>query len=85
MTNNTSTPANKEYKKNNKTKEVLKKNSFGETFKSVGSAFIGVQSNKNRERDFAKGKASHFIIAGVIATILFIGVLITIVSYVLPS
>lgn len=53
--------------------------------KSVGSAFIGVQSNKNRERDFAEGKPSHFIIVGIIAVIIFIGTLITVVSLVLPS
>jgi len=56
-----------------------------ETFKSVGSAFIGVQSNKNRERDFTKGKASHFIIVGVVCVTIFIAGLIAVVSFVLPS
>ena len=33
---------------------------------------FGVQSNANRERDFAHGKASHFIIGGIIFAILFV-------------
>ena len=42
------------------------------TIKSVAAAAFGVQSNANRERDFSNGKASHFIIAGVIGTIIFL-------------
>jgi len=45
----------------------MSSSNFKETFKSVGAAFFGVQSNKNRERDFTQGKLSHFIIAGIIA------------------
>ena len=41
-----------------------------DTFKSVASAFIGVQSNKNREKDFTQGKLSHFIVVGIIGVIL---------------
>lgn len=55
------------------------------TFKSVAAAFFGVQSNKNRERDFSQGKLSHFIIVGVIGVIVFIAVLIAIVTLVIPS
>ena len=58
---------------------------FKDTFKSVGAAFFGVQSDKNRERDFTQGKFSYFIVAGLIAVILFIAALITIVSLVMPS
>lgn len=43
-----------------------------QTFKSVSSAMFGVQSGDNHERDFTQGKASHFILMGVIATALFI-------------
>lgn len=38
---------------------------------SVLAAFFGVQSNKNRERDFKHGRFSHFVIIGLIATLLF--------------
>ena len=64
---------------------AMRSSSFKETFKSVGAAFFGVQSNKNRQRDFTQGKLSHFIIAGLIAVVIFITALITIVSLVLPS
>jgi hypothetical protein len=57
---------------------------FKSTAKSVGAAFFGVQSETNRERDFNQGKLSHFIIAGVIGAAIFIGVLIALVSLVLP-
>ena len=40
------------------------------TLKSVAAAFLGVQSDKNRNRDFKEGKLSHFIIAGVVAVII---------------
>ena len=69
MTNKKETPENKA--------------SLSATFKSVGAAFIGVQSNENRKRDFAHGKLSHFIIVGIIAVIAFIGALIAVVSIVL--
>jgi len=58
--------------------------SLKEVFKSVGAAFFGVQSDKNRERDFTQGKFSHFIIVGVISVALFIGGLVAVVSLVLP-
>ena len=58
---------------------------FKETLKSVAAAFFGVQSDKNRQRDFTQGKFSHFVIAGVIAVVLFIASLIAIVSLVIPS
>lgn len=57
--------------------------SLKDTMKSVGAAFLGVQSNKNREKDFTQGKFSHFIIGGLIAVMLFIGILIAVVSAVL--
>lgn len=60
-------------------------NNFKETLKSVGAAFFGVQSDKNRERDFTQGKFSHFIVAGILAVVLFIAALIAIVSLVVPS
>mgnify|MGYP005985109067 CR=1 FL=1 len=59
--------------------------SIKNTIKSVAAAFFGVQSNKNRERDFSQGKLSHFIIVGVVGVIIFIAVLIAIVNMVIPS
>lgn len=39
---------------------------------SVLSSFLGVQSARNRERDFEHGQPAHFIIVGIGLTILFI-------------
>ncbi len=46
---------------------------------SVFAAGLGVQSSKNRERDFKQGRFGVFIAAGVIFTVLFVGVVFTIV------
>ena len=46
-----------------------------QTAASVVSAAFGVQSEKNRERDFKHGKASTFIIGGIVFTLLLILVL----------
>ncbi|MCB1747425.1 MAG: DUF2970 domain-containing protein [Gammaproteobacteria bacterium] len=43
-----------------------------ETFGSIVAAAIGVQSNKNRERDFRRGSARNYIVLGLVATLLFI-------------
>jgi len=40
--------------------------------KSVLAAGFGVQSDKNRERDFKHGKASQFIFIGLAFTLVFI-------------
>ena len=58
---------------------LYKHSSITNTIRSVAAAFFGVQSNKNRERDFSQGKLSHFIIVGVVGVIIFIAVLIAIV------
>ena len=62
-----------------------KKASLTDTFKSVAAAFFGVQSNKDREKDFSQGKLSHFIIVGIISVILFISALIFVVNLVMPT
>ena len=45
---------------------------FFNVLKSALSAAFGVQSNKNRERDFTHGKPIHFIIAGILLTLTFL-------------
>ncbi|MGR9073952.1 MAG: DUF2970 domain-containing protein [Gammaproteobacteria bacterium] len=49
---------------------------------SVIAAALGVQSNKNRERDFKFGSPKVFIVTGIIATVLFILFIRLIVSFV---
>ncbi|MDR6958479.1 MULTISPECIES: DUF2970 domain-containing protein [Pseudomonas] len=38
---------------------------------SVLAAAFGVQSGKNRARDFTHGKPSHFVILGITFTVIF--------------
>lgn len=54
-----------------------------EMLHSVLAAAFGVQSGKNRSRDFSRGKPSHFIILGVLFTGLFVVVLFAVVKLVL--
>lgn len=52
---------------------------------SVFAAGLGVQSSKNRERDFTEGRAGVFIAAGIIFTLLFIGVMVVIVQLIVKG
>jgi len=56
-----------------------------QVLQSTLAAALGVQSRKNRERDFEQGKASHFIFAGIAFTLVFIGVMVVIVRVVLSG
>jgi len=46
--------------------------SLWQTIASVAASFFGVQSSKNRKRDFTKGKPLHFIAVGLGMTLAFI-------------
>lgn len=52
---------------------------------SVLAAAFGVQSNKNRERDFQAGSWRIFLVVGVIGTILFVLIVYGIVKLVLNA
>lgn len=54
-----------------------------ETLSSVLWAALGVHSNKARERDFTKGKPSHFIFAGIAFTLVFVLIIFGVVKGVL--
>ena len=56
-----------------------------DTFKSVLASFFGVQSDKNRKRDFQQGNPVQFIIVGLVLTVLFIVGMIFIVKLILIS
>jgi len=57
--------------------------SFWQLLKSTMSAFIGVQSNANRERDFKHGKISHFIWMGLLFGLTFVLTILGVVQLVL--
>ena len=61
------------------------KPSFMQLVTSVLAAFLGVQSDKNRQRDFQAGDPKSYIIIGIIAAALLVIALLTIVSLVLPG
>lgn len=52
---------------------------------SVFAAGLGVQSSKNRERDFKQGRAGVFVAAGIVFTLGFIGIMVVIVQLVLKG
>lgn len=52
---------------------------------SVLAAAFGVQSSKNRERDFKEGRFLPFILAGVVFTALFVAAVYLVVSTVLEN
>ncbi len=52
---------------------------------SVLAAGLGVQSSKNRERDFKQGRLGVFIAAGIVFTLLFIGSVVLVVQMVLKG
>jgi hypothetical protein len=58
--------------------------SFFQMVISTLFAFIGVAKNERRERDFAHGNPKVFIIVGLILAIVFVLVISTVVSIILP-
>ena len=73
-----------EDEKKNDEKEKGSLNPF-QVISSVFAAGLGVQSSKNRERDFNQGRAGVFIAAGLIFTLGFIAVMVLIVQMVLKG
>lgn len=53
--------------------------------KSVLAAMLGVQKSKNYQRDFQYGKPWQYVIVGLIAVGVFIGILVTVVNLVMSS
>ncbi len=51
--------------------------------KSVISAAVGIQNNKNRQHDFENGSVGSYVIGGIIFTIIFVITIVSIVSMVL--
>jgi hypothetical protein len=58
---------------------------FWRVVQSVLAGLIGVQSKKNKERDFTDGKPHHFIVGGLIGTLLFVLAVWLFVKYIIAS
>jgi len=67
------------------TEEDTKPPNFGSILLSTAAAAFGVQSNRNRERDFKNGNIWVFIVAGIVFTGLFVVTVFSIVKTVLSS
>lgn len=57
--------------------------SLWQVTKSVFAAFLGVQSNKNYQRDFTHGKPWQYIVIGLVGVVLFILTIVGVVNLVL--
>lgn len=56
-----------------------------QTAQSVLWAMLGVQSKRNARRDFSQGKLSHFVVIGLVFTLLFILTLVSVIQLVIPD
>lgn len=54
---------------------------FWEILGSTFAGALGVQSFKNRKRDFTQGNVIHFIISGIVFTAIFAAVIIVLIRY----
>ncbi|MDH3643103.1 MAG: DUF2970 domain-containing protein [Gammaproteobacteria bacterium] len=59
--------------------------SLWQVLSSALAAGFGVQSSRNRNRDFSKGKPGQFVAVGVILTVVFVIAIITLVNFVLGN
>ncbi|MBX8486232.1 DUF2970 domain-containing protein [Pseudomonas cichorii] len=64
-------------------KDQSKPPTFWQMLHSIMAAAFGVQSNRNRQRDFTHGKPAHFLLLGLLFTVFFALTLFGIVQLVL--
>lgn len=63
--------------------EKGQKVSFLQTMGSVVAASFGVQSKKNKQRDFQNGSFASFVVGALLFTVVFVAVLLLVVNMVL--
>lgn len=66
-------------------KQQPQKPQFWDIVVSVLAALFGVQSDKNRQRDFNHGNPAVYVAIGAVFVILFVLTLVLVVSWVAPS
>ena len=64
-------------------KDAARAPSFIDVLGSVLASMFGVQSNRNREKDFTHGKPSQYIIIGLMVTVAFMLTIWVVVSLVM--
>lgn len=65
--------------------EAPQKTTLWQAFASVFRAWFGVQSDANRQRDFASNDAKPFIMAGIVFTVTLVIAVIVVVNLVLST
>ena len=65
--------------------DIDQKPSFWQIVVSTIAAAFGVQSDKNRQRDFKHGSVMPYIVAGVIFTVAFVLTVVLVVQLVLSG
>jgi hypothetical protein len=64
---------------------VRRKLSFWQTLRAVGWSFFGVRKSAEWEKDVGQLNPVHLIIAGLMAAVLFVVVLVLLVQWVIAS
>ena len=64
---------------------VQRKGSLLQTIGAVAWSFFGVRKSRDHEQDVAKLNPLHLVIAGIIGALLFIGVLVLLVNWIIAS
>ena len=62
-----------------------RKGSFAQTMKAVAWSFFGVRKSRDYEQDVAQLNPVHVIIAGIVGAVVFIGVLLLVVNWIIAS
>jgi hypothetical protein len=64
---------------------VQRKASLWQTMRAVGWSFFGIRKGSEYEKDVGRLNPVHVVIAGIVGALLFIGVLVTLVNWVISS
>ncbi len=64
---------------------VQRRGSFSQTLKAVAWSFFGVRKSRDYEQDVAQLNPVHVIVAGIVGAIVFIGVLLLVVNWIIAS
>lgn len=62
---------------------MANKPTLRQVIKAVLGAFVGVQSEQQRQQDFASSSPIPYIVVGLVVTLLFVAVLLLVVKLVL--
>lgn len=65
----------------NSTEKKTTKPSIWWLIKTTLAAFVGVQTNANREQDFSQSSPLPYIVMGIIFTVVFLGTLMMVANY----